>query len=1060
MMNEKIRVAISRLTQKRFDDKVRDPNTLYFTTDTHRLYFGNLLVGQGEIQFSNTGSGWRAHFDDGTVFQHNDDDLIIQEDDRYLTVASDNLDQINNDSFSLDLVWKSVFSPISKDLQYGPNYRFYADLTESEHRVYVTLQIRTDDPVTKFEKHYEYVLLDGIKGGKHEIPLSKYDLEGKDWNIVATTRMGIDRVKRFAWIWGTAGGFKATVDLRVDSDSNAIQLWGKDNQLASQDFLKIGHDDNLIGDGNKASPLKWNGVQHDNSLIGSGKIGDQLTVDYSWLGTEGEVVTDWAAYKTESGFTLEKTRSNVETKESTTTTYPFVTPDFRVENIDDKFIITIPWRLDEVHHLGHLIGNGTAADPLDAMIYSHGGERLVEDVVGAVGTEAELILPNGEFTFKREGNLGIIMFKEDGAEFSTMIGNVNLSNAVDGYTTTWEFGKIVAKTHLKWDGEDFDLHAKKTITQVEYDDLITTDRVDQSTIYYTTDTLRIYVGELLYSKDYTEGGELPITYDSEWTPSYKSWRPDVYYPIQYRVEYAGHSYVCLVGHVSGVDFNPEYWEECDPPVGAKVRRNINEGPNDFQIAFLRYADDYSLNDHWLTEHTFNFRIVPDPENPSNQRGRAEFAVDGNVITWQKGDFVLTNADPQTVDGVKTFIGDPRVPEPKTINSAVPKGYSDDQDAKILEEFKEAIKKYEDYAKNVKDDLEFSLIDKADVYYPHFTEKDIGELVYDEWVRTIKFVPNPSVGLVSFIELSPRYSFHSNEWRLWVRIDDREHELFNDATETWIESFNDSGVEWRKDLRELTFHRDVEVSKISDNWQEAWGNKAATVVTCLRDLVIDPRYNFENGVINDQLLKVVTDLQVDLEDDKKATITMGSYLPKTREFKSQSYTVEAGRGLKIVETDTGCRIDFAGKRLPRFPIDDGFYAVCLYSRWRHCDYFDIKADWIPLTDYLDFKKIITVMKPEDLGFEIAFGGVELDNSKIPIPDETNDYTLGLRVDNNEVTLIWLSNAFDQPEDSGIPAPGLIPFPRGRGLHALGVTVNEETKTNYYQWQYVIEGLKNE
>ena len=814
-MADKRRVGVERHTQAQYDAlPQRSPDVLYFTTDTNRIYLGEKLFAEGGLIFTNTGSGWRMDRSDGFRFVHTDNDSIVDVDDHVLVVERDTMDEIVHNDFRVGNTWQTIFSNETDRMTYAPDSRLVVDTTGGSGRISVDLIVETDDPSTPLETHGIHHIAKDLGPGLHEFDMAKWDLDGKVWRVLVYSKSQWS-AKQLIWRWGKMGGFSTVLGLDYSSDDNSLRLTGVDGYVLDEVHLRITHDDSLSGNGSAEDPLCVVNHAYMNGTLNVEKLNFSVVADGIGLTVVSGAPN---GSKDSKSFVLHSKQVD------------FVKSDRGVE-------IVIPAETLKVRHDDTLTGDGTYDVPLKVSI------PLVRD---GDGTAIETL--GGKFTF-RDNRVDYtsdpIGHKKSGkTDDSVRIGNLDLTGQVDGTTMTFSDGVLSSTAFVYWDGEKQPMKFRRSITQVEYDQLVTDNKVHTDTIYYTIDTLRIYVGTALYTKDYTESGDVPIMYESQWVPVYPQWRPNAYYETNTIRMYDEKYWRCLESYMAKDDFIPKKWEEFEVPEPTVVRRVINEGPNDFQIAFLKQVPKYPLNDGWMTEHTFNFRIVADPDDPENARGLAQFLVDNEVITFKPGDYVRTDGTDQNVYGIKDFKGDARViTDPPTPESAINQKYF----LQVLEGELDRL-----WAAKADQDelirLDKTLKNKSDKWFANFDENDVGELVADDRVYAVRFPENPDIDDSSSIVLhdpdrDATYGLTSHSYREFVTVDGEEIEIFNDGTEVWAESFERDGIKFERDRRQVTFYTVLTVKSVDGNWRAAWGSK--DIVAMVPGLpVVDCRYNYE------------------------------------------------------------------------------------------------------------------------------------------------------------------------------------------------------------------------
>jgi hypothetical protein len=843
-MTDRRRVKTERYTQKQFEALVRkDPDCLYFIVDNRRIYMGNVLFAEGFLKFTNTGSGWRVEKDDGTRFVHTDNDSIVDPADHVLIVSRDTQDEETHNDLGVGPDWKTIFSSEDSRLEYELDPRLVIDSTGGG-RVSADLIVDTDDPKTPLETHLiEHLAVD--KGpGYDEYDLSKYNLKGKTWRIAIRSRT-LWPVKLLAFRWGHTGGFLTELHLDYEPETNDIVLQGIDGYELDRVSLDVFHDHGITGDGSKNDPLRVVGF------------------DYAYGTPNVESIT---AAQLPEGVAVSVTKGAAGVTSSTSA--------FNVTSQDLTFKLGasgLEISSKGVHTDKSLKGTGAREDPL-----------------GVVST-SEIGTLSGEFRFKD----GSIEFWRDGATQPIKIGKIDLSEAVDDYSIHFEGGVLRGEAFVYWDQEKTPIKFRRAVTQVQYDQLITDDAVEEDTVYFTTDTLRIYIGELLYTKDYTEGGELPIMYDTTWVPQYPQWQPRKFYQTNTMRMYDEKYYRCVNSHMATDDFDPSKWEEFEAPEETQIRRQINEGPNDFQIAFMRYVAEYPVNEHWMTEHTFNFRIVADPDDPKNPRGHAQFLVDNEEITFRPGDYVRTDGQDQTVAGIKQFTGDLRILDyPPTLESAINSNYLNVRIQAVIDDytakFAEAWARIDLLAEQTElDRVEEYVRNKSDKWWANWKERDVGDLEIGSKALIIRFPKNPKVDADSWLKLQHHdggttYELRSHDYREYLAVNDKEIEFFNDGTETWAESWSFRGAEYDRDRREIRFYTVVTVQSLDQDWKAKWGSRDIQAVEPRRP-VVDCRFNYERilelqdrdryleKLIRDEIARAIA-AEDDLQDQLTSEVT--------------------------------------------------------------------------------------------------------------------------------------------------------------------------------------------
>jgi hypothetical protein len=827
-MAEKIRVGIERYLQVGYDALVKkNPDVIYLTTDTQRIYLGAKLFAEGSLSFTNTGSGWRVEKRDGERFVHTDNDSVIDANDHVLVVEKDTEDEEVDEDLTVGPIWRTIFSSDTPRLEYADDYRLAID-TETGKLININLIIDTDDPKTPIEAHQIVHLATNLGGGKYEFELAKYDLEGKKWRIEVQSKM-LWRARLFAFRWGHTGGFRTILGLEYDEESNDIFLTGIDGYVIDQVHTIVSHDGSIVGEGSGVDPLKVVNHPYMNSTVNVEKI--QISQR-----NNSELVLDIVAGAPDG--TRRDQKVTVASKDV----------QFVIEG--DRLGIKIPQETLKTYHDDSLVGDGVKNSPLK-----------VAFPLKKEGTGVGLETLSGKFKFSDNA----IDFLSDSNK-SIKIGDIDLSDAVDDLSVKFKDGVLVSEAFVYWDQEKTLIKFRRQITQVQYDQLVTDNKVSEDTIYYTLDTFRIYVGTLLYTKDYTSSGDIPIMYETTWVPTFPQWAPNKFYETNTLRMYDDRYYRCKASHMAKDDWDPVKWGEFDAPEETQIRRVINEGPNDFQIAFMRYVAEYPVNEHWMTEHTFNFKIVADPNDPDNKRGHAQFLVDNEEITFRPQDYVRTDGTDQEIAGIKDFTGDVLVlTEPPTERSAINDEWLQENLRRILglaeEEYSRIWEKMalgSDLKKVIS-----NLRRKSDKWYAQFPEKDVGDLVAGDLAYIIRFPENPSIDSNSTITFfdpdipETSVSLKSENYREYVVIDGEEHEFFNDGTETWAEAWITDEVEYDPARRELKFYTPLFVKDEADNWHDSWGGR--DIVALIPGLpVVDCRYNYE-------LIQALQNFAADLDE---------------------------------------------------------------------------------------------------------------------------------------------------------------------------------------------------
>lgn len=888
---EKKRVKIERYTQSQFDSMIRSSDTIYITIDTNHVYLGDALLSGGGFHFENTGSGWRFRGHDGTKFDHRDNDSVIDEHDEILSVSHDTLDERNNNDFPVDRKWKTLFSSDMRDPDLGyDNPRVVIDSSKQNEYVSVDLVVETDDPVTKLETHGIFHLGVNVEPGLHEFNVAEYDLEGKDWRVTIQSNEPTNLFYT-AFRWGEHGGFKATVSLTRPDHEQDLKLWGRDDILLSTVDLSLNKDNTISGDGTTIDPYR---VTEYDDLIKRTKLHESGKL----------VVGVPAIVPTKDGIALELDVKDLYDESITHMVMPIDIRDLVVTGHQSgKITISAPWRhgiMYEVWHTDKLSGTGNKhfhGTPLDVTLKVDGGNGQVEQVVyrdkeftGLNGPEVDMRYnfendpppcstcpryDNKKCPFIDDSNCILpeqvrLKFVESGTDkvLPVEIEGLDLSSYVDGESIKWDAIDNVLRgvTTFNWFGKDDVVTFRKGITQLEYDDMVAHDTLDGNTVYFLKDTLKIYVGLDCFTKDYTENDELPRIYDAEWKPEYPSWKQNWFYQRGYRVTLEDKNWLCTNNHNSGLNFDDKYWEECDPIEPTKIRRIINEGPNDFQVAFAKHDSNYPFNDNWRIEHTFDLRVIPDPNDQSNARGCAQFCIDGEPVTFEPGDFVYAKNIDQDIGGVKTFLGDCRVQDPPIDDlSAVPKKYVDEVAAdtlasataytdveiqKIDEKYTEITdtersereesdqymtKKYDEEVQRLKD----GLVVKSDIYHPNLDHNDFSLLKLQDRIQFFGFEKNPTVNSdfsVTFEDYatSTTLIFEKKGEHYYFNGD----EVFDDGEEVFLPTFETPLYRWYSEDHVIRLFKEMEVTELSDDFETRvvgrglfFGNPLEPTVDC-------------------------------------------------------------------------------------------------------------------------------------------------------------------------------------------------------------------------------------
>jgi len=853
-MTEKKRVGAERYTQAQYEAlPVKNPDCIYFTTDTNRIYLGAKLFAEGGLTFTNTGEGWRVDKADGTRFYHVDNDQIVDADDHVLVVNRDTLDELVHNDFMLGPTWKTVFSHKTERMTYWDDSRLIVDTTGGQGRISVDLIIETDDPKRPLITHGIWHLGKDLGPGVHEFPMAKWELMEKEWRIVVYSKTQWP-AKQILWQWGKMGGFSTVIGLTYDPKDNCVKLVGREGYVLSELRTIVSHDDSITGVGSQDNPLKVVNHKYMNETLNVESIRfdsretSEISVTIVSGSPDGKKVV----------------------KE-----YSLISDDVLFSKSGDSIFMEIPESTLKTYHDDTLVGDGTASSTLKV------AHPLVK-----VGNDLAITTEKGAFAFS-DNNVKFVpskvglkgnkcpMCKKCGlcgwakVDETIKVKSIDLTEAVDDKTVKFKDGKLSSETFVYWDGEKSPMKFKRDITQVGYDQLVTDQKVSRDTIYYTVDTKRIYVGDLLYTVDYVPGDDIPIMYESRWVPTYPQWKPATFYETDTIRMYDEKPYRCLESHMAGNNFIPKKWTDFEMPAETVVRRLINEGPNDFQIAFMKHVPKYPLNDGWMVEHTFNFKVVADPDDPNNPRGVAQFLVDNEVITFKPGDYVRTDGTDQTVRGIKDFKGDARVlDEPPTPQSAINQGYF----LSVLEEkLSELWKAKADLNELIRVDK--TLKNKSDKWYATFDEGDVGDLEVDDRVYIVRFPENPDIDKYSSItfydpDREGTYGLKNHTYRIFVLIGDEEIEIFNDGTETWAPSFERDGVIYDQGRREVKFYTVLTVKAKEDDWKEAWGSKEVSALTPGLP-VVDCRYNYE--LIQD-LTAFVENLEAQLVSEIERAVT--------------------------------------------------------------------------------------------------------------------------------------------------------------------------------------------
>jgi hypothetical protein len=156
------------------------------------------------------------------------------------------------------------------------------------------------------------------------------------------------------------------------------------------------------------------------------------------------------------------------------------------------------------------------------------------------------------------------------------------------------------------------------LTQSQYDQRVIDGEVDVSTVYFIRDTKRIYVGHECFNVSSSAFGGIPIEYVT------------------------------------------------DLPDGTLEKRAFSEDGDEWRLTFLQKGID---DDDFKVRHTFEFAI----ETSEDGTELGVIRIDNKNVGFSNAHAVYCEDVDQIVDGVKTFIGDLRVPdEPRTDQSAVNK----------------------------------------------------------------------------------------------------------------------------------------------------------------------------------------------------------------------------------------------------------------------------------------------------------------------------------------------------------------------------------------------------
>jgi hypothetical protein len=836
----KKRIGIERWTQKQYNELVRSPDVLYITTDTQRMYLGDINLADGPLSFVNTGEGWKAKRPGGENFSHTDNQSVIAPEDFFLEFTKDTQRDIEKFYVPLTQVWKVLFSNETDALEYGQDYRLMLD-SENITNLDIDLVIDTDDPITHLETHQIIHLLDNGSPNKYEIDLSKYDLKDKIWRVNANKKWGTGVLSYASFRWGHAGGFKATIEIEKDSDTNDLLLLGENKGEAGRVSLEFEHDESIFGHGTLSEPY---GVEHYKEL------------------NNDLLINNWEIHEHDGQLGIKITRKTATGLNEEGEFIPIKGTNIIISKEPDGLYLEVPYD------------------------FAEGDNSLLHDVVFEnKGTTGLNLLPkDGRFQFRKsaDGKYGIIEKVQDGKVEPIKVINLDLTDQVDDHTVKVEKGKLRSISYVYWGDEKHPVTMKRNITQLAFDQLVTDGKVEADTIYYINDTLRTYIGDVLYTPDYTVGEDIPIVYESEWKPEYPSWKPNKYYLKDQAVTYGEISYLCIDNHYEENDFEPDYWTEIETPEGTQVKRVINEGPNDFQIAFFRLDPEYKQNDGWRTEHTFNFKVIPDSKDPENLRGVAQFCVDNDPISWRPGDFVYTDATEQEIFGIKKFVGDLRVGHPSTEDSATPKRYVDGEVANAVSDMTDYTDDGDFVNKTLIGKLQRRLIEKSDKWYPNRTEKDIGDIIVDDKVQYIFFQPNPKVDDTAEMIFVDDYGFEaklfSKNFKLFLEENGVIHELYNDGTEIWGQSFETIEVEFDALTHRIKFYDPLKVISQDANWQSAWGNRDIFV-----DLPLLPRvdceYNYNRIVeLKDDVVNLSNTKADKSFSDKTSGFVIGDFTP--------------------------------------------------------------------------------------------------------------------------------------------------------------------------------------
>ena len=158
------------------------------------------------------------------------------------------------------------------------------------------------------------------------------------------------------------------------------------------------------------------------------------------------------------------------------------------------------------------------------------------------------------------------------------------------------------------------------LDQGQYDQRVIDKQIDSSTVYFISDTKRIYVGHECYNVTSAAFGGIPVEYTSVL------------------------------------------------PDGTLTKRMFSEDGDEWRLTFLEKGPD---DIDFRPRHTFEFAI----EVSEDGTELGVIRIDNKNVGFSNAHAVFCEDVDQIVDGVKTFIGDIRVPfPPKTDDSAASKGY--------------------------------------------------------------------------------------------------------------------------------------------------------------------------------------------------------------------------------------------------------------------------------------------------------------------------------------------------------------------------------------------------